>query len=156
MSGGIHAREWIAPAATSYVLTRLLETYATDNSTRTVVDRFELVFAPCVNPDGYTFSRTDDRLWRKNRRPASANGGQCAGVDLNRNFANQYVSRLAPFGGACAHTSSAHVGACAAPHLLRSVGAAWARRPTRVRPTFAGPLRRRSQRRRRCRRSCSP
>ena len=89
MSGGIHAREWIAPAATTYVLTRLLETYATDNSTRTVVDRFELVFAPCVNPDGYTFSWTDDRLWRKNRRPASANGGQCAGVDLNRNFDNQ-------------------------------------------------------------------
>ena len=40
---------------------------------------------PLLNPDGYEYSRTHQRLWRKNRRrPTSDN--QCFGVDLNRNF----------------------------------------------------------------------
>jgi len=43
---------------------------------------------PLLNPDGYEFSRTDDRMWRKNRAPPpehkKSNG--CRGVDLNRNW----------------------------------------------------------------------
>ena len=37
-----------------------------------------------LNPDGYEYSRTDDRMWRKNRAPVK--GSKCVGVDLNRNF----------------------------------------------------------------------
>lgn len=41
-------------------------------------------FLPIVNPDGYEYSHTTDRLWRKNRGGLAT--GRCAGVDLNRNF----------------------------------------------------------------------
>lgn len=36
------------------------------------------------NPDGYEYTHTVDRLWRKNR--GGTGRGRCAGVDLNRNF----------------------------------------------------------------------
>ena len=38
---------------------------------------------PVVNPDGYLFTQTDNRLWRKTRSPNSNN---CFGTDANRNF----------------------------------------------------------------------
>ncbi|KAL8565771.1 hypothetical protein ACOMHN_063523 [Nucella lapillus] len=41
------------------------------------------VITHVVNPDGYQYSWTNDRLWRKNRKFIS---NQCSGVDLNRNF----------------------------------------------------------------------
>ncbi|VVC93997.1 unnamed protein product [Leptidea sinapis] len=40
-------------------------------------------FLPVVNPDGYEYSHTVERMWRKNR---AWHGGKCVGVDLNRNF----------------------------------------------------------------------
>ena len=43
----------------------------------------EIWVAPMVNPDGHEFTRTDARLWRKNRR-RNANGS--IGVDPNRNY----------------------------------------------------------------------
>lgn len=39
---------------------------------------------PVMNPDGYEFSRTVNRLWRKNR--SASHRPNCFGVDLNRNF----------------------------------------------------------------------
>lgn len=36
-----------------------------------------------MNPDGYLYTQTDDRLWRKTRTP---NGGGCFGTDANRNW----------------------------------------------------------------------
>ena len=41
--------------------------------------------APLLNPDGYEYSHTDDRMWRKNRSPPPP-GSRCYGVDLNRNW----------------------------------------------------------------------
>ena len=38
---------------------------------------------PMVNPDGHEYSRTQNRLWRKNRRP---NPDGSIGVDPNRNY----------------------------------------------------------------------
>ena len=36
-----------------------------------------------MNPDGYLFTQTDDRLWRKTRSPS---GDGCFGTDANRNW----------------------------------------------------------------------
>jgi murein tripeptide amidase MpaA len=44
----------------------------------------DIYVVPNVNPDGYEYSRTSDRMWRKNR---SGPRKGCYGVDLNRNFA---------------------------------------------------------------------
>ncbi|XP_035732272.1 carboxypeptidase B-like [Vespa mandarinia] len=76
IDGGIHAREWISPAAVTYIIDYLVE-----NSESLEADYYIL---PVVNPDGYEYTFTNDRLWRKNRRNYA--GSQCTGVDLNRNF----------------------------------------------------------------------
>ncbi|KAL0968648.1 hypothetical protein UPYG_G00269630 [Umbra pygmaea] len=37
-----------------------------------------------VNPDGYQYTHTTDRMWRKTRKPNS--GSTCVGTDPNRNW----------------------------------------------------------------------
>lgn len=129
LSGCIHAREWVSPAVVQYLTEQLLVGYGNDNETTTILDTFEIVIAPCINPDGYNFSWTDDRLWRKNRRPASENGGTCAGVDMNRNFDNHW-------GG---------VGASANPCAADYRGASKASEPeTQIVQNFVMTLKRRS------------
>jgi len=76
IDGGIHAREWISPAAVTYIIDYLVE-----NSENLEVDYYIL---PVINPDGYEYTFMSDRLWRKNRRKVGRSG--CSGVDLNRNF----------------------------------------------------------------------
>lgn len=49
------------------------------------VDNFNIYMLPSANPDGYMYSRTDDRYWRKSRSDTGSSAG-CKGVDLNRNW----------------------------------------------------------------------
>lgn len=79
VNGTQHAREWIASMVTTCVADRLVREYDTDPAIRAFVDATELWIVPVVNPDGYQYSWSSNRYWRKNRR-----GGH--GVDLNRNF----------------------------------------------------------------------
>jgi carboxypeptidase T len=48
-----------------------------------MADKHTRWVAPMVNPDGHEYSRTEDRWWRKNRRP---NPDGSFGVDPNRNY----------------------------------------------------------------------
>lgn len=82
-NGGIHAREWISSHVAMYLMKQLLSGYGTDEQATMLLDKFEFIVAPHINPDGYEYSRTANRMWRKNRR---RNGQQSFGVDLNRNF----------------------------------------------------------------------
>ena len=86
ITAGVHAREWIGPATAAFVASELLAGFGRDNASETTtwLSRYEVVVVPLVNPDGYEYSWTDDRLWRKNRRPAG-DSRRCMGVDLNRN-----------------------------------------------------------------------
>jgi carboxypeptidase T len=79
INGTQHAREWIAAMVTTCVADRLVREYDSDPAIRAFVDTTELWVVPVVNPDGYQYSWSSNRYWRKNRR-----GGY--GVDLNRNF----------------------------------------------------------------------
>lgn len=81
IDGGIHAREWISPAAVTYVVNQLIEDWENQPSYIQNIDWYVL---PLANPDGYEYSHTNDRLWRKSR--GGVGRGRCAGVDLNRNF----------------------------------------------------------------------
>ncbi len=40
---------------------------------------------PIVNVDGYAYTWSDDRMWRKTRKPNSKSN--CVGTDPNRNWA---------------------------------------------------------------------
>jgi len=48
------------------------------------VNSREIYFIPCLNPDGYVYTRDQGIDWRKNRRPFPEYG--TVGVDLNRNY----------------------------------------------------------------------
>jgi len=80
-----HAREWITGPAVLYLANYLVSNYDADPCVRELVNQTEFHLAPCVNPDGYsyTWQSSNTRLWRKNRRQ-NANGS--FGVDLNRNW----------------------------------------------------------------------
>jgi len=82
LDANLHAREWISGAVGSYILNELTtkpDTYSE------LLDAFDFYIVPMANPDGYEFSRTNDRMWRKTRSINS--GSTCRGCDPNRNFA---------------------------------------------------------------------
>ncbi|KAJ8950616.1 hypothetical protein NQ318_010815 [Aromia moschata] len=78
MDAAIHAREWIAPSMALYIINQLVEN---PNNTDLYED-IDWAIIPVANPDGYEYTHTTARLWRKTRSP----GTICYGVDPNRNF----------------------------------------------------------------------
>jgi len=84
IEGTIHAREWLAPTTALFTLVSLLEGYAASDPIATrLVTNIEWHFVVFLNIDGYLYTWSNDRLWRKNRRQ---NVGGTYGVDLNRNW----------------------------------------------------------------------
>lgn len=77
-----HAREWISVEVPYLLAEELLKSSGT-NPVSKWLQAGEVWVAPMVNPDGHEFSRTQDRLWRKNRR---RNPDGSFGVDPNRNY----------------------------------------------------------------------
>lgn len=82
-----HAREWGATTASLYIANQLVNGYGADSRVTALLDRAWIDVIPVVNPDGYVYTWTTNRLWRKNRRN---NGDGTFGVDLNRNWAFQW------------------------------------------------------------------
>lgn len=80
---GIHAREWISPAVALHLIDEMV------SDTTSVMQNMDVYAVPVSNPDGYVYSWTTDRMWRKNRRP-SLGRQDCPGVDLNRNWETGY------------------------------------------------------------------
>lgn len=82
--GGIHAREWISPSICMYFADNLIDRIKNDPAYANLMRRVAVYIVPSLNPDGYVYTWTNDRYWRKNRRN---NGNGTRGVDLNRNYA---------------------------------------------------------------------
>ncbi|XP_053554616.1 carboxypeptidase O [Bombina bombina] len=84
MDCGIHAREWIAPAFCQWFVKEIVQNYQKDQQMKKILRNIDLYILPVLNIDGYIYSWTSDRLWRKSR--SQHENGTCYGVDLNRNF----------------------------------------------------------------------
>ncbi len=84
--GAQHAREWISPMVSMFLGDQFLMQYGSGGISKALLDRVEFVIVPVVNADGYEYTWTTNRLWRKNRR----NNGGSYGVDLNRNWGYQW------------------------------------------------------------------
>jgi len=84
INGCQHAREWITVMASTFLVDHLIYNYNTDVFIQNLLDHVDVYIVPIVNPDGYVYSHTTDRYWRKNRQlnPSSS----CVGIDLNRNW----------------------------------------------------------------------
>jgi len=86
--GGIHAREWISTAAVVYMLGNFLSDYGNDTTVTTLINSLEIFVLPIFNPDGYSYTFTNDRMWRKTRSPNK--DSTCIGTDPNRNWDYQW------------------------------------------------------------------
>jgi murein tripeptide amidase MpaA len=89
IDAAMHAREWIAPTTVIYIVDQLLQGYANSDPEITMfLEKLDFHILPVANPDGYQYTHTTDRLWRKTRSPNGVT--DCIGTDLNRNFAFQW------------------------------------------------------------------
>ncbi|XP_061716974.1 carboxypeptidase B-like [Cydia pomonella] len=82
MESLLHAREWITQSATLYAIQKLI----IDVTEQDLLQNIDWIIVPIANPDGFEFTHTHQRLWRKNRAVGYMVGDLCVGVDLNRNF----------------------------------------------------------------------
>jgi carboxypeptidase A len=80
IEANFHAREWASSASATWIINELVS--SNDPATRQVALTVDFYIVVVANPDGFVFSHTTTRLWRKTRRPE----GTCIGTDPNRNF----------------------------------------------------------------------
>ena len=72
MITGIHAREWVSPTSGLYTIHQIIQSHLNSRSGNPFdedVVGIDWYIMPLLNPDGYEYSHTHDRMWRKNRSP---------------------------------------------------------------------------------------
>ncbi|KFQ72305.1 Carboxypeptidase A2, partial [Phaethon lepturus] len=85
IDAGIHSREWVTQASAIWIAKKV---------TSAVMDfsfilgmsltTYKYITPVFSNPDGYVFTHTTNRMWRKTR--SKNQGSRCVGVDPNRNW----------------------------------------------------------------------
>ncbi|KAI1133892.1 hypothetical protein F5Y05DRAFT_417768 [Hypoxylon sp. FL0543] len=84
VTGGLHAREWISTSTVNYVAWSFIRSIDEDPMVVKILEHFDIVFIPVLNPDGYEYTWEVDRLWRKSRQRTKMQ--YCPGFDLNHAF----------------------------------------------------------------------
>nr|XP_016853878.1 PREDICTED: carboxypeptidase A1 [Anolis carolinensis] len=81
---GIHSREWITQATGLWTANKIVESFGKDRSLTAVLNSMDILLEIVTNPDGFAYTHTNNRMWRKTR---SINAGSsCVGTDPNRNW----------------------------------------------------------------------
>ncbi|KAI4248211.1 MAG: hypothetical protein L6R42_009377, partial [Xanthoria sp. 1 TBL-2021] len=75
---------------TEYFAYSFLSGLTSNSSVRALLNKYDYYIFPVVNPDGFVYTQTNDRLWRKNRQ--STSGSSCLGHDINRNWNYQWAT----------------------------------------------------------------
>ena len=88
ITGGIHAREWISVSTVCWALYQLLNRYGSSKKETKYLDDLDFLVIPVFNPDGYAYTWSHDRLWRKNRQRTHV--PQCLGIDIDHSFGFQW------------------------------------------------------------------
>ncbi|XP_074020081.1 carboxypeptidase A2-like isoform X1 [Numenius arquata] len=84
LDAGIHSREWVTQASAIWIAKKIASDYGNDPSVTSLLNKMDIFLLTVSNPDGYVFTHTTNRMWRKTR---SRNAGSfCVGVDPNRNW----------------------------------------------------------------------
>jgi len=87
----VHAREWISTMVIEYLAYQLIDGYKSGDANVTAfLDHYDFFLVPFHNPDGFLYTQTNDRLWRKNRQPRPSLNTTCLGTDGNRNWATEW------------------------------------------------------------------
>lgn len=82
VTGGTHAREWISVSSVCYAIYQLLQLYL-EEPTR-ILEKLDFLFIPTMNPDGYAYTWSEDRLWKKNRQETHL--PRCFGIDIDHSY----------------------------------------------------------------------
>ncbi|KAM4573854.1 carboxypeptidase A4 [Odontesthes bonariensis] len=81
---GIHSREWVSQATGVWTANKIATDYGRDVSLTSLLNTMDIYMLILANPDGYAYTHSNDRMWRKTRSRNS--GSACRGVDPNRNW----------------------------------------------------------------------
>ncbi|XP_006861199.1 PREDICTED: carboxypeptidase A5 [Chrysochloris asiatica] len=81
---GIHSREWITHATGIWIAKKIVNNYGKDDVLTNILNAMDIFMEIVTNPDGFAFTHSMNRLWRKNK--STRPGVFCIGVDLNRNW----------------------------------------------------------------------
>ncbi|NWQ83604.1 CBPA1 Carboxypeptidase, partial [Columbina picui] len=84
IDAGIHSREWVTQASAVWMAKKIASSYGQDPSITSLLDNMDIFLLTVTNPDGYVFTHTTNRMWRKTR--SRNQGSLCIGVDPNRNW----------------------------------------------------------------------
>ncbi|KAF4094286.1 hypothetical protein AMELA_G00011800 [Ameiurus melas] len=84
IDAGIHSREWISTASALWMANKMATDFGVDPSVTSLLGQMDVYLMIVTNPDGYAYTHTNDRMWRKTRSVNS--GSTCRGVDPNRNW----------------------------------------------------------------------
>lgn len=94
VTGGLHAREWISTTSVNYAAWSFITGYNKDTIITKMLQTFDIIFIPALNPDGVEYTWSTDRLWRKSRQHTKLRW--CRGFDLDRVFDFQWDAKSDP------------------------------------------------------------
>nr|XP_061812859.1 carboxypeptidase A1-like [Nerophis lumbriciformis] len=81
---GIHSREWVTQASGTWFAKKIVNDYGRDPVLTAILNKMDIFLEIVTNPDGFYYTHTTNRMWRKTRKPNP--GSRCVGVDPNRNW----------------------------------------------------------------------